>query len=228
MAVKQVRVVTPGGDLAAYVPVEPDTTAADALRQVGLEGDFALCTADGKAFFQPADKLDRLVRDGATLHAVPWARVGTLSPEAMLAVILVAGAVVAVLIIALVANDRPSPTSETTPSSKEGVPYWRRTGWQQSGHRYAGCYSAGDFRLPGKIRFRSAWDCAFEIHAPSNLIAACGKHRRCFLPVSRPHARGWRWYSVHFNRRPRTVCSGIVAVEAMLGWAAGRLEGDLT
>lgn len=74
--------------------------------------------------------------------------------------------------------------------------------------------------MQGRVRFRSRWDCEFTVRAPADLVAACGRHRSCFIPRSKPGADGRRWFEVHFERRPDSAVSGILALQETLRRAA--------
>jgi hypothetical protein len=69
MSLKTVRIVTPGGKLSAQVPLGPNTTAAEALRSMGLHDTYFLTDAQGETLYQPGDRLDAKVKGGATLYA---------------------------------------------------------------------------------------------------------------------------------------------------------------
>jgi hypothetical protein len=76
MSAIQARVVTPGGNVSSTVLIDRTTTAADVLRDIGLDSDFFLSDARGDRVFQPQDRLAPLVSDQAVLYANPWAQVG--------------------------------------------------------------------------------------------------------------------------------------------------------
>jgi len=231
MSAKQIKVITPGGELAVFVPVGPNTTAAEILDAAGLSSAFFLSAPDGQRFSQPSDKVEPLVEDGATLYANPWAEVGT---DPLTALAIIAAAILTTVLLILVAAALSSATKRTSRSTvgsssiqvNRPQPYWCQAGWRQSGAEYVGIYDVGLQHFDGKITFRSAWDCRFEVLAPPSLIAACGEHRRCFLPRKSQGASGHRWYEVHFKQRPQDVSAGILAIQQMLRWGAHNLWGD--
>ena len=232
MSVKQITIVTPGGDVSAQVPLEPETTVADALKAAGLDRGFCLSVPGGEGLFQPDDKLDALVEDGATLHANPWADVGSLdvfyagllrTAQCARVTTQLAWKIIVTTVKERREHSRPSPDDMSGVNTGHR-PYWQRAGWRASGTHYTGHYRVGEYALPGKIAFRSKWDQRFEVLTSHNLINACGEHRRCFVPLRNYHPPGRRWFSVHFNRRPQTLSSGILALQKLLSIAAATLE----
>jgi len=223
MALKSITILTPGGDVSATVKVTPQMTAAEALALVGLDSDFYLRPANRDGFFQADDKLDVYVNDRETLYACPWAQVGLESVFLVSTVLLclVTGVVTWVVLSKVFQQELSQrPTRRKICKCRGGfVPLWERMGWKRSGDVYMGSYVVGTKWLEGEIFFRSAWDCAFKVLAPKDVITGCGEHRKCFIPQGRNSASGLRWYEVHFNERPRSISSGVIAIQQMLSRA---------
>jgi len=120
MAIKEATIVTPGGALRATVAITPQTTAGAVLKNVGLGKDFFLSPATGDRFFQPNDLLDSLVKDGDTLYANPWAKVG--SPAVLMSAILAAAGALVTLGLILVAVAQSGKKRASTPASTPHTP----------------------------------------------------------------------------------------------------------
>jgi len=165
--------------------------------------------------------LDIYVNDGETLYACPWALVGLELVSLLVSTVVVCLATVVVVWCALsrIFQQELSqrPTSRRVCEYRGGfVPLWERMGWNRSGDVYMGSYVVGTKWLEGEIFFRSAWDCAFKVLAPKDVITGCGEHQKCFIPQRRNSASRLRWYEVHFKERPRSISSGIIAIQQML------------
>lgn len=224
MAVKTIKVFTPGGDVCATVKVTPQMTAAEALGCVGLNSDFYLRPETGDQFFQADDKLDKYVHDGQTLYAYPWAKAGLDTIFFFIGPVLLYWAWrLTMRVFRSIRRQyhiRSGPAHRQANDFRPGfVPFWHRMGWKRSGALYRGRYLVGTRRLQGEIFFRSAWDCEFKVLTTKNLIVSCGKHRRCFIRRGRQSPAGLRWYEVHFDKRPRSISSGIIAIQQMLSRA---------
>ena len=234
MSTKQITVIAPGGDVRAHVSIGPRTTPPELLETLGLGRQYFLASGDGQSFFMPDDVLDAHLEDGATVHVALRADVGAGGHPALLVASLVAimvgvAGLVTGLLIVLVrevgranppgGHDGPfAPASAATPGPSRA--------WRRSGDRFVGTYDAGVLRLSGRAEFRSPQQCRFEILAPETLIAACGPHRSCFLPMGDRRAGGQRWYEVHFRQRPETLAADILAIEEAVRAAACAAEGQ--
>jgi len=224
MAVKQVRIMTPGGAVSMHIAVTPETTAGDALKEVGLGRKYVLSTPTGDGFFQRDDKLDGAVEDGQTLYASLWAELGR--PLAVVLFVLRAvcrlvriGDDVLCFVGGLAKSARASgsdgPAQGGDSESNEEATL-RSAGWYRCGDYYLGTFHVNEHRLDGEVRFRSPWDSEFLVRAPLALINGCGDERSCFLPQQRPSRSAPTWFKVHFERRPRSAAGGIAAVEETL------------
>ena len=227
MAVKQIHIRVPGGNLDADVPLNEWTTASDALEAVGLSSsNYVLQTSDGDGIFQPSDRLDGHADDGELLYAVPWAKVGAVPVAPLLIALVAGGTIILLLLLASAATcQAPAPSAGRHPDSVEDTPLWKRRGWHQTGDTYRGAYRVGALRLPGAIMFRSPWDSAFTVDAPDSLVGACGEHSRCFFRQGRSNTPGRHWYGVHFVNPPPDIDSAILGLELLLGHAEQRLSG---
>ncbi len=241
MSVKQVKVEIPGSGISAHVGIAPETTAGDVLADIGAQGNvelprgYVLSPRDGRGFFRAQDRLDPFVRDGDVLSVSPWAKVGSgvalaLDAHGLTVLTALAGCAL-VLLIVLVAcwppQSKDRPPRQGSGADRAAPELWSRLGWRRSGDLYSGQYVLDRFLLPGKVSFGSRWCSDFRVWAPAKLVAACGRHRGCFIPKSKPRSHGWRWFSVHFRRRPSSLSEGILAVQEMLNWGAGRLGEDI-
>lgn len=220
MSAKQVIVITPGGDVKVHVGITPETTAADVLREAGLERDFFLFPSRGDMFFQGDEKIAPHVADGDELYANPPARVGADSRTLQ-------GKSSGVLgfFRRLLGIDAPPHGGQKNASRvrqlKRAAPtpersFLHRVGWRRRGDWHYGKFSVGRRKLRGQVYFRSKWEFRFTVLAPEKLIVACGLHKSCFIPKSEQLNDGTRWYEIHFSSRPGSVASGILAVQKML------------
>lgn len=105
----------------------------------------------------------------------------------------------------------------------DAQPYWSDMGWRRRGSRYSGRYAVGSRRLEGDALFRGPQDCRFSVTVPLELMAAC-REAACFRTEWGEVRNGWMKFHVHFQRPPRDVSSGILAVEALMGEAAQAME----
>lgn len=203
---KNVYVLIAGSGQARNAQVQPGSTAADVLRDLGLP-DYLLSRTPSGEFFANTESIYDKLTDGQKIFASTKADVGGKFLDRLLEPILQH--------FPIFSGTRPTiPLRNTRTGNPVRVapvprPYWEDAGWSRNGNFYRGNFQTPYGAYEGSIEQRSPNEFVFSILRPPQEVLS-SSHGLCF----NPRRRGW--FEVHMSTRPKDVSSGIIAVERVI------------
>jgi len=114
---------------------------------------------------------------------------------------------------------RKAVAGDKTPASANAGTLLQRRGWVKNGRWCFGYYRTRFGSFEGKIRIRTLHAGDFFLRNPPDALKR-HSHWPCFAE------KGNGWFSLHFNKMPKSIEDGIKTIERLLVSAFHQANGD--